>query len=629
MRLLNVKTLKLEDFLSDKKRPKYAILSHTWLEEEVLFHHVENLERAALEKLKGFAKVKDSCTQAQTDGYDYIWIDTCCIDKSSSAELSEAINSMWTWYRQSDMCYGFLSDVKRNDTKFLYKSRWFRRGWTLQELIAPDNFKFDHSTTRTGENWVDVSNWQAWNSLCAVCGLPESIDEILRSISVASKMSWSARRETTRIEDRSYSLLGLFGVNLPLLYGEGEAAAWRRLLDEVIKKSNDQSVFAFDYYADYLTETVLQIKNPGTTNLLPGGGIYAESARRYTKNIQLPSSRSSRTMGLVAGDLVLEIWLCPLVPKDPSKWIMRKTYGDTFAGLLECKVIGDPLAWPVIFVKPITGTDNKFIRMPSNLLKIDMQGLPTFKACREPEKGETIKLGPIADDCTYDITKAKLRRITIVDYEPEGHMVNTINHITKPLQIMPISQPGNSHYKLDSSYPESQNGNIGTIPVFWGQDFMGMAIFSNDNRSPFVATWGPGPSQDERPWCKLFTLGKADPSKYVSQKHDLARTIRHSAWEEQEHKSLRLEDFKINYKSKLSIWGAFAATNLEAEMHPKPAFNLAVELRPSDLFLSHVKANADFQVHALVEQHPVNYVTGQLKQQINAAQEAANHGQSK
>ncbi|KAI0537071.1 hypothetical protein GGR58DRAFT_360985 [Xylaria digitata] len=253
-------------------------------------------------------------------------------------------------------------------------------------------------------------------------------------------------------------------------------------------------------------------------------------------------------MGLIAGELTLEIWLCPLVLKDPSKWTMRKTYRDTFAGLLECKVLGDPLAWPVIFVKPIAGTDNKFIRMPSNLLKINTQA-PIFQACRKPKRGESAVLSGIADDCTYDITKAKLRRITIVDHEPEGQLVNTINHITKPLQIREISQPSNFHYKLDSSYPESQNGNIGTIPVLWRQDFMGMAIFSNDNRFPFVVTWGPGPSADERPWCKLFTLRKADPHKYESQKHYLARTIRHGAWEEQEHKSLRLRDFRVDHET--------------------------------------------------------------------------------
>ncbi|KAI0857801.1 heterokaryon incompatibility protein-domain-containing protein [Xylaria cubensis] len=456
MRLLNVKTLKLEDFLSIKKRPKYAILSHTWLEEEVLFHHINNLERPALDELKGFAKVKDSCARAQADGYDYIWIDTCCIDKSSSAELSEAINSMFTWYRQSAICYGFLADVKGNDTKSLYKSRWFKRGWTLQELIAPDNFIFV-SVTLFKEMGHAVTNFEAleaapksknvdrsqydmkWqelgrrermanlvsnitgidenilsrnlktnhahdiqprNSLCAVCGLPESIDEILRNISVASKMSWSAKRETTRGEDRSYSLLGLFGVNMPLLYGEGEAAAWKRLLDEVIKKSNDQSVFAFDYSA----EAGYEYTSTGMSVVPSGGGIYAQNARRYTKNIQLPSSRPSRTMGFIAGDLVLEIWLCPLIPKDPSKWTVRKTYRDTFAGLLECKVIGDSLAWPVILVKPIAGSDNKFIRMPSNLLKVDMQGPPTFKACREPKRGETIRLGGIADDCEFGHT---------------------------------------------------------------------------------------------------------------------------------------------------------------------------------------------------------------------------------
>jgi hypothetical protein len=100
------------------------------------------------------------------------------------------------------------------------------------------------------------------NSLCAVCGLPGSIDEILRNTSVASKMSWSSKRETTRGEDRSYSLLGLFGVTMPLLYGEGEAAAWKRLIDEVIKKSNDQSVLAFEYSLEV-----------GSTGSLPSSGI--------------------------------------------------------------------------------------------------------------------------------------------------------------------------------------------------------------------------------------------------------------------------------------------------------------------------------------------------------------------
>ncbi|KAI0537070.1 heterokaryon incompatibility protein-domain-containing protein [Xylaria digitata] len=291
MRLLNVKTLRLEGFLLTKKRPKYAILSHTWLEEEVLFYHIENLERLALEKLKGFAKVKESCAQAQADGYDYIWIDTCCIDKSSSAELSEAINSMWGWYRQSDMCYGFLSDIKGNDTKSIYRSRWFKRGWTLQELIAPKNFKF--GTSQYNKDWQElgrrerlaglVSNItgidehvlsrnqngkhahdiEPSNLLCAVCGLPESIDEILRNISVASKMSWSAKRETTRCEDRSYCLLGLFGVNMSLIYGEGETQAWRRLLDEIIRKSNDQSVFAFDFSTYHFTEASFHNGNPG------------------------------------------------------------------------------------------------------------------------------------------------------------------------------------------------------------------------------------------------------------------------------------------------------------------------------------------------------------------------------
>ncbi|KAI3321796.1 hypothetical protein HD806DRAFT_147328 [Xylariaceae sp. AK1471] len=159
------------------------------------------------------------------------------------------------------------------------------------------------------------------------------------------------------------------------------------------------------------------------------------------------------------------------------------------------------------------------------------------------------KLHSLTIQGTYNIDQAKLRRITIVDHEPEGHSVNTINHSTRPLQIMPIIQPGILHYKLDSSYPESQNGNIGIIPFFWGQDLMGMAIFSNDDQFPFIVTWGPGASQSERPWCKLFAITEVDPSKYKSQKRDLARTLRHKAWQEQEHRTLRLEDFKVDHKT--------------------------------------------------------------------------------
>ncbi|KAJ4261027.1 hypothetical protein NW757_001418 [Fusarium falciforme] len=104
MRLLNTQTIVVESF-DDDKIPSYAILSHTWEAEEVTFQDME-LGRATSKK--GWAKVKDSCSMARKNGFDYVWLDTCCIDKTSSAELSEAINSMYHWYQEATVCYAFL-----------------------------------------------------------------------------------------------------------------------------------------------------------------------------------------------------------------------------------------------------------------------------------------------------------------------------------------------------------------------------------------------------------------------------------------------------------------------------------------------------------------------------------------
>jgi hypothetical protein len=134
MRLVNTHSLQLEEFIFDGRgRPTYAILSHTWGKEEVIFFDMADLDKARAKA--GFAKVEGACSLAASQGYDYIWIDTCCIDKSSSAELSEAINSMYRWYQWAKVCYAYLVDVQNPNQ--LEESKWFTRGWTLQELIAP------------------------------------------------------------------------------------------------------------------------------------------------------------------------------------------------------------------------------------------------------------------------------------------------------------------------------------------------------------------------------------------------------------------------------------------------------------------------------------------------------------
>ena len=255
MRLLHSSTLEFHEFLNHKNIA-YAILSHTWGANEVLFQELDGLNAEttpeAIKQRSGYRKIKACCTQAASDGFDYVWVDTCCIDKRSSAELSEAINSMYKWYQDSAVCYAYLDDVPNDtnletqETKFR-RSRWFRRGWTLQELIAPRSIEF------YGDRWISRGQEA---SLGTRRSLMIEISDITRipigvlqgsgvsTYSVAQKMSWAARRQTTREEDRAYSLMGLFEVNIPLLYGEG-ARAFIRLQEEIMKLSTDETIFAW------------------------------------------------------------------------------------------------------------------------------------------------------------------------------------------------------------------------------------------------------------------------------------------------------------------------------------------------------------------------------------------------
>ncbi|KAF5308971.1 hypothetical protein D9758_018489 [Tetrapyrgos nigripes] len=244
MRLLNTKTFKLAEFYADI--PPYAILSHTWEKEEVTFQDIQNLETARLKA--GYAKVWNACARARRYDFDWIWIDSCCINKESSAELSEAINSMYQYYEDAAVCYVYLGDVSakyhpRNPKSSFKDSRWFKRGWTLQELLAPCYVVFlDKDWARIGTRWTlrDV--------VSAITSIPVEVfegDWDIDAYSVAQRMSWAALRETTRAEDQAYSLMGIFGVSMPPIYGEGGAKAFMRLQQEIIKISDDRSIFAW------------------------------------------------------------------------------------------------------------------------------------------------------------------------------------------------------------------------------------------------------------------------------------------------------------------------------------------------------------------------------------------------
>ncbi|EXF84636.1 HET domain-containing protein [Colletotrichum fioriniae PJ7] len=249
MRLINTATLKFEEFIDHARTPPYAILSHTWEDGEVSFqewnHHVTRIGK------KGFRKIKSFCQLASQDGFTHAWVDTNCIDKRSSAELSEAINSMFAWYQEAAFCYVYMADVvvsrrttghRDLDSQFL-NSKWFTRGWTLRELIAPRHINFyanDWGFIGTKQSLLEAIHRAT--GIDTKCLLGEASPS---EFSIAKIMSWAAGRVTTRLEDQAYCLLGLFDVNMPLLYGEG-GKAFIRLQEEIIRKTDDQSIFVYD-----------------------------------------------------------------------------------------------------------------------------------------------------------------------------------------------------------------------------------------------------------------------------------------------------------------------------------------------------------------------------------------------
>jgi Heterokaryon incompatibility protein (HET) len=198
MHLLNAETIRLEPRTDQIE--SYAILSHRWEKEEVLFEQISGA-RGGTEQLEGFKKVREACAQACRDGYSHIWIDTCCVDQRSSSELSEAINSMFAWYREAAVCYAYLSDVEGDlnpqfDPQFA-KSEWFERGWTLQELIAPANVIFFSRTWRELGRKTTIRP-----RLSIITGIDEEVlamTQSLESVSIAKRMSWAAKRKTTRM----------------------------------------------------------------------------------------------------------------------------------------------------------------------------------------------------------------------------------------------------------------------------------------------------------------------------------------------------------------------------------------------------------------------------------------------
>ena len=341
MRLINVKALLQREELMEKRErvnrrtkvlkfcddniTKYAILSHRWIGQEVEYDEIVELAkmdgemRDEIRQREGYRKILDSCEQAKKDGYEWLWVDTCCIDKRSSAELSEAINSMYRWYENAQVCYAYLHDVlgssfpvARNNLRYANGCpEWFSRGWTLQEMIAPSNVQFFN------KKWQAIGDKRTLaRTIKYITGVPEHIlmDGLYGDRPcVAQIMSWAANRTTTRVEDRAYSLMGLLGVNMPMLYGEG-MKAFHRLQLEIIRTSNDQSIFAWGWDGEGVRTGNILADDPSVFRYCSAMELikpdeFIESLSEYMPEAELPSSEDDRLGTFPITNRGIQIWL--------------------------------------------------------------------------------------------------------------------------------------------------------------------------------------------------------------------------------------------------------------------------------------------------------------------------------
>ena len=230
-----------EPFINIDRIPPYAILSHTWGSEEVTF---QDITKSMGKNKTDYKKLRFMADQAAKDNLRYFWVDTCCIDKSSSAELTEAINSMFRWYAKATKCYVYLVDVPPASSKktAFKRSRWFTRGWTLQELLAPSSIEFfDVDGSLIG------TKTSLQHHIGETTGIPiEALQgrQQLSDYSVIERMAWMEHRETTRKEDKAYCLLGIFDVHLPLIYGEGSHNALIRLGEAIEQREKRRGMYS-------------------------------------------------------------------------------------------------------------------------------------------------------------------------------------------------------------------------------------------------------------------------------------------------------------------------------------------------------------------------------------------------
>lgn len=367
MRLLNAKDFTLASFSDEHNIPEYAILSHTWGDDEVTFRDLAELTHEQLVLKKAYTKVRQCCAKAFEWGLEWVWIDTCCIDQQSSAELSEAINSMYEWYRQSAVCYAYLFDAFCVEDDFLPnksvdqeqlerrssfdEARWFTRGWCLQELLSPRNMQFFN------KNWEFIGSK---HSLKTPISIVTGIDEYglfipdLSVLSVAHRMTWAARRQTTRPEDIAYCLLGIFNINMPLLYGEGQVRAFGRLQEEIMRRIEDHSIFAWSGIGTDFRNDMVGFLAPH-----PSGFIYGRvelcELPKYTEPLSI-TGRGIRAQ-------------VPL--------IREERHGENYLAVIGCNESGDSNIYYAIPVTRIKKSSDVYRRRSPDLQTVSFEEAST------------------------------------------------------------------------------------------------------------------------------------------------------------------------------------------------------------------------------------------------------------
>ncbi|CAK7224042.1 hypothetical protein SBRCBS47491_005414 [Sporothrix bragantina] len=490
MRLLDTASLQVVHFLESSRNntqlgaelndhstlavPRYAILSHTWEEDEVTFQDMARAEEdEAVRQKKGYKKIEKSCELARGEGLEYIWIDTCCIDKTNSTELFEAINSMFNWYRNAWVCYVYLADAFGDSV--VYKNprrmhvdmyRWYSRGWTLQELVASRNISFYNeywnSMGTKAEHILEIAKGTGIDPATLAAGA--DLEDHLSRISVARRMHWLAYRETTRPEDLAYCMLGIFGIHMPVLYGEGDRA-FLRLQEELLKSIDDQSLFAWkeddslDYYRDDYGDS---FRRWGLLARSPADFRVASSVARFR------DTRSQRPTVLSTNRGIQTTFL---MCQDRSY-----TSGVLYLAILDCHIGRVPGVYAGIRLKRMTNKD-EFVR-------VDTPQLLQFCAA-DPHTGSQSLSG--FDHSQDQAALWELRFRTLhTDWTPRTIFVKQDFPAPPPPGLWLVPPPGNAR-------PKGPQGSIRIVDVYpkhqWDADTWTVQPTQIDYWAGIAAAW--------------------------------------------------------------------------------------------------------------------------------------------